>query len=38
MQLLTEALLPFLETGMIAACFHNAGKYCSDELRLKVRF
>jgi hypothetical protein len=31
-----EALLPFLKTGTMAACFHSVGKYCWDRLRLKI--
>jgi hypothetical protein len=34
--LLTEVVLPFLQTGIIAACFHGVGKYCGDKLRLKI--
>jgi hypothetical protein len=31
-----EALVPFLKTGTMAACFLSVGKYCWDRLRLKM--
>jgi hypothetical protein len=35
--LVIKALLPFLKTGMTAACFHRVGKFPCNKLILKMR-
>jgi hypothetical protein len=41
LELLTDALLPFLRTGPMYDSFHSLGKYCADgynkSLKEKIR-